>query len=91
MLESGLPQARINGELGRTANQLRLFASKLRETPSPLLIDKANPERTPLPKPELRLTQLPLGPVAVFGASNFPLAFSTVGGDSASALAAGCP
>ncbi len=91
MLESGLPQARINGELGRTANQLRLFASELRETPSPLLIDKANPERTPLPKPELRLTQLPLGPVAVFGASNFPLAFSTAGGDSASALAAGCP
>ena len=91
MLESGLPQARINGELGRTANQLRLFASELRETPSPLLIDKANPDRTPLPKPELRLTQLPLGPVAVFGASNFPLAFSTAGGDSASALAAGCP
>ncbi|ABL99736.1 aldehyde dehydrogenase (NADP(+)) [Shewanella amazonensis] len=90
MLESGLPEARLKGELGRTAGQLRLFASVLREPYSPLLMDKANPDRQPLPKPELKLGQLPLGVVAVFGASNFPLAFSTAGGDTASALAAGC-
>ncbi|MBT1446489.1 aldehyde dehydrogenase (NADP(+)) [Shewanella sp. JM162201] len=90
MLESGLPEARIRGELGRTAGQLRLFATVLNAPYDPLLMDDANPERTPLPKPELRLGQLPLGVVAVFGASNFPLAFSTGGGDTASALAAGC-
>lgn len=90
MMESGLPEARLKGELGRTTGQLRLFASVLREPYAPLLMDKANPERQPLPKPELKLGQLPLGVVAVFGASNFPLAFSTAGGDTASALAAGC-
>ncbi|QSX28745.1 aldehyde dehydrogenase (NADP(+)) [Shewanella cyperi] len=90
MLESALPQARLQGELGRTCNQLRLFAAALRDPMEPVIVDRAQPERTPLPKPDMRLGQLPLGPVAVFGASNFPLAFSTPGGDTASALAAGC-
>ncbi|AZQ10308.1 aldehyde dehydrogenase (NADP(+)) [Shewanella khirikhana] len=90
MLESGLPEARIRGELGRTTGQLRLFAAVLTEPYDTFLMDEANPGRTPLPKPELKLGQLPLGVVAVFGASNFPLAFSTAGGDTASALAAGC-
>ncbi|WP_372873358.1 aldehyde dehydrogenase family protein, partial [Shewanella sp.] len=90
MLESGLPEARIRGELGRTTGQLRLFAAVLTEPYDALLMDEANPTRAPLPKPELKLGHLPLGVVAVFGASNFPLAFSTAGGDTASALAAGC-
>jgi alpha-ketoglutaric semialdehyde dehydrogenase len=90
MQESGLPQARLTGERGRTANQLRLFAKELRLGDYlRARIDHALPERTP-PKPDLRLRMIPLGPVAVFGASNFPLAFSTAGGDTASALAAGC-
>ncbi|WP_213982481.1 aldehyde dehydrogenase (NADP(+)) [Sphingomonas sp. dw_22] len=91
MQESGLPQARLTGERGRTANQLRLFAKELRLGEYlRARVDHANPQRTP-PKPDLRLRMIPLGPVAVFGASNFPLAFSTAGGDTASALAAGCP
>ena len=89
--ESGLPMARVQGETGRTCNQLRLFASTLREPLDAKFVDLANPERAPLPKADTRLSVLPIGPVAVFGASNFPLAFSTAGGDTASALAAGCP
>lgn len=90
--ESGLPRARIEGERGRTVGQLKLFAAVLREGGwMGLRIDPAQPDRAPLPRPDLRLRTVPLGPVAVFGASNFPLAFSTAGGDTASALAAGCP
>lgn len=90
--ESGLPRARIEGERGRTVGQLRMFAGVLRRGGwMELRIDPAQPDRTPLPRPDLRLRMVPLGPVAVFGASNFPLAFSTAGGDTASALAAGCP
>lgn len=91
-LETGLPQARIQGERGRTVGQLRMFADVVRYGAHlDLRIDPAQPERTPAPRPDLRLRNIPLGPVAVFGASNFPLAFSVAGGDSASALAAGCP
>lgn len=90
--ESGLPRGRIEGERGRTVGQLKLFAGVLRRGGwMGLRIDPAQPDRTPLPRPDLRLRMMPLGPVAVFGASNFPLAFSTAGGDTASALAAGCP
>ena len=90
--ESGLPQGRIAGEVGRTTGQLRLFAEVLREGSwNGARIDPAQPERTPLPRPDIRQREVPLGPVAVFGASNFPLAFSVAGGDTASALAAGCP
>ncbi|MDA2891901.1 aldehyde dehydrogenase (NADP(+)) [Mycolicibacterium sp. BiH015] len=90
--ESGLPQARITGEVGRTTGQLRLFASVLREGSwNGARIDPALPDRSPLPRPDLRQRFIPLGPVAVFSASNFPLAFSVAGGDTASALAAGCP
>jgi alpha-ketoglutaric semialdehyde dehydrogenase len=89
--ESGLPAARLAGERARTANQLRLFAAEVLDGGwQKRRIDHADPARTP-PKPDLRLRMVPLGPVAVFGASNFPLAFSTAGGDTASALAAGCP
>lgn len=92
MQESGLPQARLTGERGRTANQLRLFARELRLGEYlRARIDHAIPDRQPLPKPDIRLRMIPLGPVVVFGASNFPLAFSVAGGDTASALAAGCP
>ena len=92
MLESGLPRPRLEGERGRTVGQLRLFAGVLRQGGwMGLRIDPALPDRAPLPRPDLRLRMIPLGPVAVFGASNFPLAFSTAGGDTASALAAGCP
>ncbi|MCF6265400.1 MAG: aldehyde dehydrogenase (NADP(+)) [Desulfuromusa sp.] len=91
-LETGLPLPRLEGELGRTVNQLKMFAQLVQEDAYKLLqIDQAIPERQPLPKPDLRLTQIPIGPVAIFGASNFPLAFSVAGGDTASALAAGCP
>lgn len=90
--ETGLPEARITGERARTTGQLRSFADLVRGD------DYLNarrvpgdPERRPLPRPDLRLTHRPIGPVAVFGASNFPLAFSVAGGDTASALAAGCP
>lgn len=90
--ESGLPQARITGELGRTTGQLRLFARVARQGDHRgVRLDPALPDRTPLPRPDLRVQMVPLGPVAVFGASNFPLAFSVAGGDTASALAAGCP
>ena len=90
--ESGLPEMRLNGERGRTVGQLRLFADHIEKgTYLELTHDEAMPDRAPLPRPDLRLSQRPIGPVAVFGASNFPLAFSTAGGDTASALAAGCP
>lgn len=90
--ESGLAEGRITGELGRTTGQLRMFAGVVRRGDHlGVRLDPALPNRTPLPRPDLRQRMLPLGPVAVFGASNFPLAFSTAGGDTASALAAGCP
>ena len=90
--ESGLPEARLQGERGRTAGQLRLFAEHiLKDDHLDRRHDAALPDRQPLPRPDLKMVQRPIGPVAVFGASNFPLAFSTAGGDTASALAAGCP
>ena len=90
--ESGLPQGRANGERGRTLGQLRAFANHLEDGNwVEATIDTAQPERQPLPKVDLRKMNVALGPVAVFGASNFPLAFSTAGGDAAAALAAGCP
>ncbi len=89
--ETGLPQARLEGERMRTVTQLRLFAKVVRDGRFlGATIDSALPERTP-PRPDLRLAKIGLGPVVVFGASNFPLAFSVAGGDTASALAAGCP
>ncbi len=92
MAESGLPRARLEGERGRTVGQLRLFASVVREGSwLEARIDPALPDRAPLPRSDLRQRHIALGPVAVFGASNFPLAFSVAGGDTASALAAGCP
>ncbi len=90
--ETGLPRARIEGERARTVGQLRLFASVVREGGwIGARIDPALPDRKPLPRADLRLRHIALGPVVVFGASNFPLAFSVAGGDTASALAAGCP
>ncbi|MBC2655453.1 aldehyde dehydrogenase (NADP(+)) [Pseudomonas sp. MSSRFD41] len=90
--ETALPTARIQGELGRTCGQLRLFAKVLRRGDYlGARIDRGQPRRQPLPRPDLRQYRIGLGPVAVFGASNFPLAFSTAGGDTAAALAAGCP
>ena len=89
--ETGLPAMRIQGERGRTVGQLGLFADLLEKGEYQAVVDLADPERQPLPKPETRLGYLPLGVVGVFAASNFPLAFSTAGGDTASALAAGCP
>lgn len=90
--ETGLPEGRVTGERGRTTAQLRLFAGVVREGSwVDARIDSALPDRTPLPKPDIRSMLVPIGPVAVFGASNFPLAFSVAGGDTASALAAGCP
>ncbi len=92
MAESGLPRPRLEGERGRTCGQLRLFASLVREGRwLGLTVDTALPDRKPLPRSDLRSRHIPLGPVAVFGASNFPLAFSVAGGDTAAALAAGCP
>lgn len=92
MAETGLPQARLTGERGRTTGQLRLFATLLRQGRwAGVVVDTALPERQPLPRPDLRQRRIAVGPVAVFGASNFPLAFSVAGGDTASALAAGCP
>jgi alpha-ketoglutaric semialdehyde dehydrogenase len=92
MTETGLPEARLTGELARTVNQLRLFADVVRQGDfRGARIDPAQPDRAPAPRVDIRQRQVPLGPVAVFGASNFPLAFSTAGGDTASALAAGCP
>lgn len=90
--ETGLPQARLVGERGRTTGQLRLFATHiLKGDYLDRRHDEAQPERQPAPRPDLKMVQRPIGPVAVFGASNFPLAFSTAGGDTAAALAAGCP
>jgi NADP-dependent aldehyde dehydrogenase len=92
MAETALPEARLTGERGRTIGQLKMFADLLREGSwVEARIDRAQADRKPLPKPDLRRMLVPLGPVAVFGASNFPLAFSVPGGDTASALAAGCP
>jgi NADP-dependent aldehyde dehydrogenase len=92
MLETGLPQARLQGERARTCGQLRIFArTVLAGEWLDVRVDQAQPARQPLPRADLRQRQIPLGPVAVFGASNFPLAFSVAGGDTASALAAGCP
>lgn len=90
--ETGIPEPRVKMELARTTNQLRLFASFI--ATGRFLgarLDTPDPSRTPLPKPDLRQRKIPLGPVAVFSASNFPLAFSVAGGDTASALAAGAP
>jgi alpha-ketoglutaric semialdehyde dehydrogenase len=90
-LETALPRPRLTGEVARTSNQLRLFANVVEEGSWVMArIDTADPERTP-PKPDIRSMLRPLGPVAVFGASNFPIAFSVAGGDTASALAAGNP
>ena len=91
--ETALPVAeRLTGERGRTVKQLRMFAELAREGSwVDARIDRAIPERKPLPRPDIRRMLIPIGPVAVFGASNFPLAFSVAGGDTASALAAGCP
>ena len=91
-LESALPLARLQGERGRTVGQLRMFAQVVRSGHHlTATIDPAQPDRKPAPRVDLRLAKIPLGPVAVFGASNFPLAFSVAGGDTASALAAGAP
>jgi 2,5-dioxopentanoate dehydrogenase len=91
-MESGLPEGRAKGERGRTVFQLRSFADLVKEGSwVEASIDTAQPEREPLPKPDLRKLLIPIGPVVVFGASNFPLAYSTAGGDTAAALAAGCP
>lgn len=90
--ETGLPIARLAGERARTVGQLRLFADEVVAGAwLGVRIDTAMPDREPLPRPDLRQRKIPLGPVVVFGASNFPLAFSVAGGDTASALAAGCP
>ena len=92
VMETGLPSARIEGERARTVNQLKLFAQVVRAGQwLDLRIDPAQPSREPLPRADVRYRKIPLGPVAVFGASNFPLAFSVAGGDTASALAAGAP
>jgi 2,5-dioxopentanoate dehydrogenase len=92
MAESALPEARVRGELARTCGQLRFFAGIAEEGSwVDARLDLADPDRKPLPRPDLRSMLRPLGPVAVFCASNFPLAFSVAGGDTASALAAGCP
>lgn len=90
--ESGLPLGRLQGELARTTGQLKLFANMVAEGSwVDATIDTAAPERKPLPRPDIRRMLIPIGPVVVFGASNFPLAFSVAGGDTASALASGCP
>ncbi len=92
MAETGLPRARLEGERGRTVGQLQLFAAVVRRGDwVDATIDTALPDRSPIPRPDIRRRNLAVGPVAVFGASNFPLAFSVAGGDTASALAAGCP
>ncbi len=91
-LETGLPEARMRGETARTTGQLRMFAALIEEGSwVDARIERAQPDRQPLPKPDIRSMAVPLGPAAVFCASNFPLAFSVAGGDTASALAAGCP
>ncbi len=92
VLETGLPAGRFEAEMGRTCSQLLQFAEtvstgQFREQ----ILQSADPDRSPLPRPDLRRRMIPLGPIAVFGASNFPLAFGVAGGDTASAFAAGCP
>lgn len=90
--ESGLPVGRITGEMGRTTGQLRMFADLVEEGSwVDAVIDEAQPDRVPMPRSDIRRMLVPIGPVVVFGASNFPLAFSVAGGDTASALASGCP
>lgn len=90
--ETGLPEPRLRGEVARSSGQLRMFADVLAEgSLLELVIDAADPDAKPVPRPDLRRTLVPLGPVLVFSASNFPFAFSVCGGDVASALAAGCP
>lgn len=90
--ETGLPEGRAKGECGRTVGQLRAFATHVEEGSwVEATIDTAQPERQPIPKVDLRKMNVPLGPIVVFGASNFPLAYSTAGGDTAAALASGCP
>ena len=90
--ETALTADRLNGERTRTVNQLRLFAEVVRKGDwKDVRIDPVLPDRKPLRRPDLRRTLIPIGPVAVWAASNFPLAFSVAGGDTASALAAGCP
>lgn len=90
--ESGLPEGRAIGERGRTIFQLRSFANLVKEGSwVEAIIDTADPNRQPIPKVDIRKMLIPIGPVAVFGASNFPLAYSTAGGDTAAAFAAGCP
>ncbi|TNE41523.1 MAG: aldehyde dehydrogenase (NADP(+)) [Sphingomonadales bacterium] len=92
MQETGLPRARLEGERGRTVGQLRLFAGLVRQGEwLDARIDPAMPERLPMPRGDLRSRRFAVGPVVVFGASNFPLAFSVAGGDTVAALAAGCP
>ena len=92
MSESGLPQGRLQGERGRTMGQLNMFADLVEEGSwVEAVIDNALPDRQPAARPDIRKMLIPIGPVVVFGASNFPLAFSVAGGDTASALAAGCP
>ena len=92
MAETALPLARVQGERGRTIGQLQGFAALIEDGSwVEACLDRAIPDREPLPRPDLRRLSVGLGPVAVFGASNFPLAYSTAGGDTASALAAGCP
>ncbi|PLZ01572.1 aldehyde dehydrogenase (NADP(+)) [Burkholderia sp. WAC0059] len=91
-LETGLPKARLENERARAVGQLRLFANVVRSGRwHGAVLDSALPQRNPLPRPDLRQRRIAVGPVAVFGASNFPLAFSVAGGDTASAFAAGCP
>ncbi|PIB26462.1 2,5-dioxovalerate dehydrogenase [Amylibacter kogurei] len=90
--ETGLPEGRLQGERGRTTGQLRMFAEHiLKGDYLDQRHDVALPDRQPMPRPDMKMIQRPIGPVAVFGASNFPLAFSTAGGDTAAAFAAGCP
>ncbi|MFI5711162.1 aldehyde dehydrogenase (NADP(+)) [Kribbella sp. NPDC051620] len=92
MRESSLPEARLRGEVARSSGQLRMFADALAEASLlEIIIDTADPQAKPVPRPDLRRVLVPLGPVLVFAASNFPFAFSVCGGDTASALAAGCP
>ncbi len=92
MRETNLPEARIVNERGRTTGHCRMFADLVEEGSwVEARIDTAIPDRMPAPKPDLRKMLVPIGPVVVFGAANFPLAYSTAGGDTASALAAGCP
>lgn len=92
MAETGLPEARLRGEVARSTGQMRMFADVLEDgILLEVVIDTADPDAVPVPRPDIRRTLIPLGPVLVFAASNFPFAFSVCGGDTASALAAGCP